>query len=398
MKLLQSNADTRRQTRAFTMYFDDHERSQGFEGKNIFPWERNENPWIISSSHEKRLALEKFLGYSSKAASNLSDEQVEEKTLRWVIENDLVLAPDDDPSLKSAEGHRMNTVKYDGIKDLLVASSCNSTLESLTFLWNTIADTFEDEMSSTVSPSHSSNFVKLIVFPRSEALWDYRTIVTTLEAIRIAMPLLPTKFDLKLDLFHPNFKYSPRSLSPHWHSPFPTIGLTIKETKQAPTKDFDIDLIRDKLNVLFQSGDAARNDMLRTHEDNSQVLEDCKKWIDTECERKKPERVNSDGCCDDDVNISWTQSGGEPFQLYRTVWNSALYLSKDPKQTSIIIHPSLDSYSLHRVAVTVNAALIRLDIPVRVTQVFHPSSRQKTGKYDCKTRPPYGMIQLSPRL
>jgi hypothetical protein len=404
MKLIHSRES---QIRAFSMYFDDHERSQDLEGRNIFPRQNDENPWIISLSNEKRLAVEKFIGYNPKSASKLTDEHVEEETLRWVVDTDIVLTADDEDSSsdsiksdmkRTADRQQVTGVKYDSIKDLLVASSCYSTLQSLTFLWNAIADALEDEISSpAVSSSQSSNSVKLIVFPKSESLWNYDTLVNMIEAIQIAQPLLPAQVDLRLDLFHPDYKRSPKMWSPHWHSPFPTVGLTIKAKKRPSNDELDIDIIRGKLDVLFQSGDATREDDQSSSEDHPQILEDCQYWMNMEYERENTKQVEFSRSYVNEVNIDWiVQNRGSPFQLYRTVWNAALNLSLDKKNVSIIIDPFLDSHTLHRVAVTVNAALKRLDIPVRITQVYHPFTRPPTGNCEYKTRPPHGMIQLSP--
>jgi len=389
------------------MYFDDHERSQDLKGRDIFPRQNDEKPWIISLSNEKYLAVERFVGYNPKSASKLTDEHVEEETLRWVVDTDIVLAADDEDSSSdgiksdtkgSADRQQVTGVKYDGIKDLLVASSCYSTLESLTFLWNAIADALEDEISSpTFSSSQSSNSVKLIVFPKSESLWNYDTIVTMLEAIQIAQPLLPSQVDLRLDLFHPDYKHSPKIWSPQWHSPFPTVGLTIKAKKQPSVDEFDIDIIRGKLDVLFQSGDATREDDQSSSEDHPQILEDCQYWMNMEYERAKTKQVEFSRSYVNEDNIEWiVQNRESPFQLYRTVWNAALNLSSNQNNASITVDPFLDSHTLHRVAVTVNAALKRLDIPVRITQVYHPFTKPPTGSCEYKTRPPHGMIQLSP--
>ena len=50
-----------------------------------------------------------------------------------------------------------------------------------------------------------------------------------------------------------------------------------------------------------------------------------------------------------------------PFQLCQTLWDPILTLAPH-RMSSIVVVPSLDSRTLYRVAVTVNAALIRLDI------------------------------------
>lgn len=375
------------------MYFDDHERLRDSEGEELFPLQNLDNSWINSLSNEKCSAVQKFIGYNPTSASKLTDDQIEEETLRWLIDTNILSTDDVDSTSNDSESDNVQgdserqwraSVKYDSIKDLLVASSCDSKLESLTFLWNIIANTLEEQMSSQCQES-----VKLAVFPRSESLWNYDDIVTILEAIQIAKPLLPSEFDLRLDLFHPDYKHSPKMWSPQWHSPFPTVGLTIKAKKEASVEEFDIDAMRSKLDVIFQSGDASSQDDQRFVEnDAQQILEDCMKWVTVKSSQNEF----------NEANIDWTvQSQGSPFELYRTVWNSVLNLSAGENRTAIICDPFLDSHTLHRVAITVNAALKKLNIPVRVTQVYHPFARRSSdGKNEYQTRPPCGMIELSP--
>lgn len=390
------------------MYFDDRERLEDFEeifrkpimGSSLFP-QKDQNSWVDTLSNEKFMAIEKFLGFNPKSASKLTDEQIEEETLRWVVDTDIVLSAEEEKSsdisrndeTETKDRQRVSTIKYDRIKDLLVASSCHTTLESLTFLWNAIADAFEEQLSPSSSTSVSSNSIKLIVFPKSDSLWNYDTIVTMLKAIQIAKPLLPSQFDLRLDLFHPNFKHSPRMWSPQWHSPFPTIGLTIKATQASSIDDFDLEKIRGKLDILFESGDAVQRNYGSSGEDSHQILAGSKDWFESEM----TVHVKSNGTNDDKAIVDWTvQSQESPFRLYKTIWDAALRLSTGQDSTSIIVDPFSDSYTLHRVAVTVNAALKRLDIPVRISQVNHPFEKPTAGSHKYTQRPPYGMIQLVP--
>jgi hypothetical protein len=188
--------------------------------------------------------------------------------------------------------------------------------------------------------------------------------------------------------------------SPELHSPFPTIGISIvsdgnknKSNKKFDDDDMvmeiDIDATRAKLDAIFQSMDANRDYHIRniptkpeTNDiDHERILHECLSWYHTSV------ASNNNG---DDVD--WTiQTNKEPYQLYKTLWNTILTLApEDDKSSSsssptMVVVPSLDSHTLHRVAVTVNAALIRLNIPVRVTQLYTPSKSS-----------PYGIIQLSP--
>jgi len=402
------------------MHFDDHERlidMGSFEDGASYG---GNNQWISSLSEEKYLALEMLLGYNSKSASNLTDEKIEEETLRWAIDTGIVCTGDNDElttdkynndeiteSFTQVPYYRWKNSRYDYIKDLQL-SSCSSTVQCLNFLWNGIADTLELKMSELsyiqTSPSSAESSIKLIVFPRSKDLWDYDIMVTILEAIQLSKPLLPSQFDLHLDLFHPDYKHSPRMWSPEFHSPFPTVAVRISSnTKNSQSVDedeieIDLDTMRDRLNAIFRSVDATRGCVQNTVEDHELVLKKCQDWLSrVEHKRKKSHKVDPTSRGHLDLNnIDWTvQTGRYPFQLYKTLWNSVLTLSSlSTDRVSVVIDPYLDSYTLHRVAITVNAALKRLGIPVCINQVFGPDS--PAGHSGSKIRPPYGMIQLSP--
>jgi hypothetical protein len=412
------------------MYFDDRERFLDKEEMwNKFSFDNSlshvkNNQWISSLSEEKHLALERFLGYNLKSASNLSDEKIEEETLRWAVDTNFVSDGDDDDeqltpdkfdnndknkNFNSGRRQRLKRAKYDVIKDLQVSSS-NFTLQSLSFLWDRIADAIEQKLisessSSTLSKSESSSSVNLIVFPYSKHLWDYDIMVTMLEAIQISKPLLPSQFDLHLDLFHPDYKHSPRMWSPEFHSPFPTVGISINtKNNNQPIDEIDIETIRGKLDAIFRSTDATREHIQNfADEDHEQVLKKCQKWLlQVERQRKESHQVvdlPTSRKHFDESNIDWTvQTRRSPFQLYKTLWNSILTLAATSSQNSsaVIIEPFLDSYTLHRVAVTVNAALKRLDIPVRITEVYHPDAKSPSSSSNTIAPPPYSMIQLSP--
>ncbi|OEU20544.1 hypothetical protein FRACYDRAFT_234172 [Fragilariopsis cylindrus CCMP1102] len=396
-----------------SMYFDDRERFLDIEEMwNKFSFDNSlshvkNNQWISSLSEEKHLALERFLGYNLKSASNLSDEKIEEETLRWAVDTNFVSGEyDDDEQLtpekldhsdksknyNSGRQQRLKSSKYDIIKDLQVSSS-NSTLQSLSFLWDGVFCGTELRMQLNK------------IFPRSKHLWDYDIMVTMLEAIQISKPLLPSQFDLHLDLFHPDYKHSPRMWSPEFHSPFPTVGISINtKNNNQPIDEIDIDTIRGKLDALFRSTDATREHIQNSaDEDHEQVLKKCQKWLlQVERQRKESQQVvdlPTSRKCFDESNIDWTvQTRRSPFQLYKTIWNSILTLSTTSSQncSAVIIEPFLDSYTLHRVAVTVNAALKRLDISVRITEVYHPDAKPPSSNSETITRPPYSMIQLSP--
>ena len=399
------------------MYFDDPER---LEGEDVLSPESsiyNAN-WITSYQEEKSLALQNLLGYQPSSAAKLTDEQVEEETLRWMIDTNIIWVENDeeeDDENTDGNGKQQQTrrAKYDSIQDLKVASKCDTVLESLTFCWSVIADVLQGQqeqdqqypVSSRASSSSEALSAQLVVFPKSESLWDYDVMVDMLLAIQISKPFLPAEYNLKLDLFHPSYKHSPKMWSPEMHSPFPTLGISLQRKKMpADEVEMDIDATRAKLDKLFQSMDANREYITsdatadsdtEDAQNHARILQECMAWLSANQQQTAMPQ-----------NLEWTihtsQGGvGGPFQLYKTLWNTILTLPSPPSpaSSSMIVVPSLDSHTLHRVAVTVNAALIRLNIPVRIAQVYTPFPTSTTTNMNKKvgssTPPPYGMIQLS---
>jgi hypothetical protein len=76
----------------------------------------------------------------------------------------------------------------------------------------------------------SAEQIYYAVFPNCQELYDYKTMFTFVTAMEFSKELclhLGSRFSLTL--FHPNFKNSPRMLSPERHSPFPCTGLQFGE-------------------------------------------------------------------------------------------------------------------------------------------------------------------------
>jgi hypothetical protein len=384
------------------MYFDDCERMTGELGD----WERSVSSilggdpdrlsaWTASRSEDKRRAIDRLLGYNARSASALSDGQVEEETLRWAVDTNLVWTggedEEDDAGTRNFSRDRQFPAKYDRIKDLRVASSCNTLVESLAYLWDVLADVLEQERTESSPPSsagagsRTGSALHLIVFPKSKPLWDYDTMVTLLQAIQISKPLLPSELELRIDLFHPDYKHSPKMWSPETHSPFPTVGLSILKKTIGSVEEIDFDVIREKLNALMQSGDATR-ELARTYvgEDLEQALDEARSWYILQQQTQ--------------TKVEWTlQTHDRPSQLYKTLWNAVLRMTRDRNASSVIVAPSFDSHTLHRVAVTVNSALKRLDIPVRIARVYRPQAKRSLpSTSSLASSTPYGMIQLSP--
>jgi hypothetical protein len=93
----------------------------------------------------------------------------------------------------------------------------------------TIKASDNKEMKNQNVPSAEQ--IYFAVFPNCQDLYDYKTMFTFVTAMELSKGLclhLGNRFSLTL--FHPNFKNSPRMLSPEKHSPFPCTGLQFEST------------------------------------------------------------------------------------------------------------------------------------------------------------------------
>lgn len=179
-----------------SMYFDDCERR---DDEQFEPWlntnslmssQTTPSNWRLPFGEEKRLALERYLGYNQESASALSIDEIEEATLIWAVDCNIVALGNDESIEQEVR------CKYTSISDLLIASACSTVTDCLAFVWDTIVKLYE-----TGSSSKDGESVQIIAFPT--ALWDYETMVTMLNALEICKPLLPSDKRLKIDLFHP---------------------------------------------------------------------------------------------------------------------------------------------------------------------------------------------------
>jgi hypothetical protein len=206
--------------------------------------------------------------------------------------------------------------------------------------------------------------------------------------------------NFQLDLFHPRYKHSPRFLSPAMHSPFPTIGLSIQSSPSPRSQSLplsetpddndvanDLDATRLRLEALFASLDADDRVVKRLSAksmDTKNILAECKRWFVSRNDIQK------------DSKVEWLiEMANEPFQVYPKVWSAisqlqALPYDQETKSisTRMIVAPQLDFHTTKRIAITVNAALRRLESPIRIVDIFHPSSSSKSRIS------PFPMIQL----
>lgn len=396
------------------MYFDDCERRSLPEqwevwipdSKQTIPCERTDGTWQTTQAEAKMDAMDRLLGYNMDSTAILSEEQIEDETLYWALDCNIIWAGDDDDDeilginskRQCSTPEKAMTSKYHSISDLVIARDCTTTIDALAFLWNLMAKLLDSEQI---------NSLHMVVFPSVSAMWQYDVMVTVLQALMISKPLLPPHMQhVQLDLFHPHYKNSPRMWSPEMHSPFPTLGLSIQgqpatmsttSNKSTPynavigtSLDDDLDATRSRLEALFESIDADDRVTTRLFEDNvdtKEIMADCYRWAESFTLRH------------DSLNIQWVvDTHSEPFHLYSRLWSvikglQARSHDKDAKRTTstMLVAPNIDSYTTKRLAITVNAALRKLHSPIRVLNVFHPSS-------STSRQAPYAMILLGDQL
>jgi len=393
------------------MYFDDCERRLLPEQWEVWLPESkvrissDTGTWQSTRTEAKIKAMEQLLGYNAHSATTLSVEQIEDETLQWALEYDVIWAGDDEDdesinrngNVQEIRLEKTITSKYRAISDLIIAQDCTNTIDALAFLWNFMAKLLENQ---------EVNSVYMVVFPKAPALWQYDIMVTVLQALKISKPLLPKGMqNIQLDLFHPKYKNSPRMLSPQMHSPFPTLGLSIKGQLTTTSEnidslgysstsfnlsldDDDLDETRSRLEALFASIDAddrVRTQLLEESIDTKVILTECQRWA------QEIERLQKN-----DKMMEWlVDTHTEPFHLYTRIWSAIRKLQSETENngtnhvsSTMIVVPNLDAHTTKRLAITINAALRKLRSRIRVVDVFDTSSSSQR-------RAPYAMIQLS---
>jgi hypothetical protein len=169
--------------------------------------------------------------------SCFSHTTVAEQTELWSIEAGVVAS-----STSSLLGDELYGT-------LLGTSVCPGTdpVAALAQLWNEIAAVIRahtDELSParwTAAPAargadgrggggREAERAHFVVFPACPDLYDYKTMVAFATAIEFAKDhCLHVGKRLTIGIFHPNYKHSPKLMSPERHSPFPTVALQLEE-------------------------------------------------------------------------------------------------------------------------------------------------------------------------
>ena len=373
------------------MYFDDCERRPLVEEwEGWLPELSSRVSWTTSRAEAKKRAIQQLLGYNAKSASVLTTDQVEMETLQWAADCNIVWAPEDE---EESEGNRQagTRSRYSSISDLIVASDCESNIDCLSLLWRLIANLLEN---------HELNSVYIVVFPHTTSLWEYDNMVMTLQALAISKPLLPASLQgIQIDLFHPDYKHSPRMWSPEMHSPFPTLGLFIQSPAASVIPCFggsldvdeELEMARSRLENLFSCIDADDQFRTRLREENAdprKILKECMEWGTSRGE-----------ALEDHFFVVDTHV--EPFQIYACLWSviqelqAAAQIQPEKGKVNgsslrkILVAPNLDAYTTKRLAITVNVALQRLQCFVRVSDIFYP-----TASLNDPRGAPYAMIHL----
>jgi hypothetical protein len=230
-----------------------------------------------SYADQKKAALERMiLGYDAKLASKLS---VEEGTrpqmdvvkgiacfasMAWLMPHARTVSSGVVPVVEQTElwsrkagvvGRSMGDELYGRLLGTSVGDA-RDAVTALSQLWieisnviRTHADDFSPTQSATSSTAaggaaaaviggslleggvgREAEKVHFVVFPACHELYDYKTMVTFVTAVEFAKEhCLHVGKRLTVGIFYPNYKHSPKLMSPERHSPFPTVALQLED-------------------------------------------------------------------------------------------------------------------------------------------------------------------------
>jgi hypothetical protein len=342
-----------------TMYFDDCSRLEDAEGFLLpIGVSKSKAPHVPWVPNEKLQAVRDFLGYTAQSALKLEPEQVEEALLQWAIDTNIVDYSEEEEEDTPATGSTMPHAKFDSISDLSIAP-CTGAIACLAYFWQQLASLLDHPEAIP------ANSVHLMAFPNATALWNYDVMLTMMQAVQVSKPFLRhEEYTLQLHLFHPDFKHSPKFLSPETHAPFPTAGFSLvkKTFKQQPT--FQVDATRSKLEAIFQK-EAATPQTSVLPPTLAQVWKSCQPWIQSNLQDEHP--VTQHVLLDSNKKHHW----------FATVWSALSALQ--PGQSIVVVGPAdMPRFSTWRKwAIVMNAALKRLtDGNMQIAHVAHPSAPQ----------------------
>jgi hypothetical protein len=419
---------------------------------------------------------------------------VERELRKWALDTGAV-HPSQTTSKKSEDGNRKTSLsarnknqndkeqnmnaQYSSISKVSVAplfvpssesaaaptGTTSSMVHSLAFLWDCILQSVEQQyQQQEEAPKHElqksktgkenteeNPSIHLVAFPHAGLLWDYDQISTMMMACEFARDQVlenikdRQSFELTLDLFHPNYKHSPKLWSPDRHSPFPTAGIRVVEKKgrnqeiasyrrhgSVPTLGelealfLAPPALRELSAIIGKKDDESGLGTANRHTRRRDILRACQSWVqihlsrwvlidDPTAQRRKKQKGfdrNALTNDDDDENqrpqIAMTHQYYE-YYLYKMVWSTLSTMvdqqqkeqqrtgKRDPSLTSpsmitrMIVasnyHDTSDNFQ--RFAITINAALKRVtNGTLYVAQVFHPNHSNPTR------RAPFPMMEL----
>lgn len=201
---------------------------------------------------------------------------------------------------------RLGDERYRGTLETRVCTA-TSAVGAMADFWRAVVNVIDDhtdehstwipstmrvptDHSNGMKPAHFLSTEQLfLIFPNCPELYNYKTMFTLVAAMEFSKEIcqhLGKQFSLTL--FHPQFKNSPKMLSPEKHSPFPCSGLQFGEppqlfeqkTKASKARDDenernligskipDLDAHRKDFEVLFNSAAAPDSAESGTAEDN----------------------------------------------------------------------------------------------------------------------------------
>lgn len=428
----------------FHMYFDDASRKTDFSIPGIPRAYGNisqgtkrgtglSDTDLKGLSNDKLEALNRMLiGHDVNSAAVLSEEEVHTEIVEWAEESGLV-------------GKKWGDEVYDTIESVHICHA-SSVIGCIAELWATAVHTISEKTFD-----ESGHAVVLIVMPNCEEMFCYKSMFKVHTMINFcANTCAYFGKSFELTHFHPRYKGRPKMLNPRRHSPFPSFGLHLSDSKDEQEerlswlhgekkKKSDIkneSLVRGDwavkhASILEDMYNSAAASSLNYDRNTEDVIDLTAKWIEDArnytlatakkepFDDKKPVVSNKALQFVDSVHIWKVIHSKVEEELYAMIWKVISELDvlgefecedkrhgieKFDPETSIvsgmIVLTSFNIYqadAFKKFAISISASLSHITKEQMFLEVFHPEFVGRTGSSDHLRRSPYPMLQVCNR-